>query len=554
MDRNTLLAFFLIALVLLFTPKYMETFGPVVPTEEIDLKNDQNKQGTDTTNAFEKKQINKKNQPRSTKTTSLLAAQHRETLTTIETPLYTALLSSVNGGSIKEFRLKDFLSPDSQSVNTISKTNQNNLEIEIQDLNGDPLPLSANWELTQEPNRLISRSQKSIEYKNELFGGKFIKKTLTFYPESYTIDVDIDFKEIKDFIYRDVKLSWKGGLASTEKDSTDDKTYFKAAVYQGKELEELKVKKGEKETKKLTGATDWGAVRTKYFVSALIPKDPTNIRYAEIFGEAKNNEKYDLSFVFDCFQSSSFILYHGPLEYEKIKNLNVGLDEIMDFGWSFIRPVSKGVLFSLKKMHDYIPNYGVVLILFSVLVKILVFPLTKKSYQSTAAMQQIQPEVNALRDKHKNNPQKLNQATMQLYKEKGVNPLGGCLPMLLQMPLLFALFQVFRTTIELRNEPFVWWIKDLSSPDVIINLPFTVPLYGSHIAFLPILMVISTFIQQKMMSGGIQQPQQKMMQNFMMIFFFLIFNNFPSGLNLYYTLFNILTIAQQKLLPATSPR
>ena len=98
---------------------------------------------------------------------------------------------------------------------------------------------------------------------------------------------------------------------------------------------------------------------------------------------------------------------------------------------------------------------------------------------------------------------------MQLYKNKGVNPLGGCLPMLLQMPLLFALFQVFRTTIELRNEPFIWWIKDLSSPDVIVNLPFTIPLYGSHIAFLPILMGLSTYAQQKMMSGGIQQPQQK---------------------------------------------
>ena len=221
----------------------------------------------------------------------------------------------------------------------------------------------------------------------------------------------------------------------------------------------------------------------------------------------------------------------------------------MDFGWAFIRPISKGVLYALTRMHEHIPNYGFVLIVFSFLVKILVYPLTKKSYQSTSAMQKIQPQVNSLREKYKNNPQKLNQATMQLYKEKGVNPLGGCLPMLLQMPLLFALFIVFRTTIELRNEPFVFWIKDLSSPDVIFSLPFSIPIYGSNVAFLPILMVISTFIQQKMMSGGVQQPQQKMMQYFMTGFFFLIFNTFPSGLNLYYTLFNVLTIAQQKLIP-----
>ena len=120
------------------------------------------------------------------------------------------------------------------------------------------------------------------------------------------------------------------------------------------------------------------------------------------------------------------------------------------------------------------------------------------------------------------------------------------------MPLLFALFVVFRTTIELRSEPFIWWIKDLSSPDTIFNLPFTIPIYGSQVAVLPMLMVVSMFIQQKMMSGGIQQPQQKTMQYLMTAFFFLIFNSFPSGLNLYYTLFNVLTIAQQKLIPPVS--
>ena len=247
-----------------------------------------------------------------------------------------------------------------------------------------------------------------------------------------------------------------------------------------------------------------------------------------------------------------FSLYLGPLEYEKIKDLGVGLDRVMDFGWAFIRPSSKGVLFALKSMHEYIPNYGFVLIVFSFLVKILVYPLTKKSYQSTAAMQVLQPEISALKEKYKNNSQKLNQATMKLYKERGVNPLGGCLPMLLQRPLLFALFVVFRTTIELRSEPFVWWIKDLSSPDAIFDLPFTVPVYGSQVAVLPVFMVVSMFIQQKMMSAARQQPQQKTMQYFMTGFFFLIFNSFPSGLNLYYTLFNILTIAQQKLLPSVS--
>jgi len=547
MDRNTLLAFFLIALVLLFTPKYMEIFSPQKPAAKNESTNITSKNQTDSLPSY--------NGPSALNTklntlSALGGKDYKQTISKIETNLYTAHVSSYSGGSIQSFSLKDFLDSDSMQVNTIAQNKRNNLGVEIQDLNGNPIALDKNWVLIKEPNRLNLSSNNFIEYSLEVFPNKYIRKSLSFFQDSYTVDIKFDFSEVKDMIYRDVRFSWSGGLATTEKDSIDDKAYFKAVVYQGEELEDFKVKENQRESKKLIGSTDWGAIRTKYFVSALIPKTPEAIRFVELLGEFKNQEEYSLSFVFDCFQETSFTLYLGPLEYEKVKALNVDLDEIMDFGWSFIRPISKAVLFSLKRMHDYIPNYGVVLIVFSILVKILVFPLTKKSYQSTSAMQEIQPEVNKLRDKYKNNPQKLNQATMQLYKNKGVNPLGGCLPMFLQMPLLFALFQVFRTTIELRNEPFIWWIKDLSSPDVIVNLPFTIPLYGSHIAFLPILMALSTYAQQKMMSGGIQQPQQKMMQNFMMVFFFLIFNNFPSGLNLYYTLFNVLTIAQQKLLPS----
>ena len=546
MDRNTLLAFFLIALVLLLTPKYMEIFTPKKSLTENELTDLASENQADSLSAFSNGLISN-SKP---KTFLVLDKNdYEQTLTKIETNLYTAQISSYNGGSIQSFLLKDFLSPDSLQVNTIAKNRRSNLKVDIQDLNGDRVALDGNWVLINEPSRLGLGTNILLEYSLEIFPNKKIKKSLSFFPDSYTIDIKFDFSEVKDMIYRDIRFSWGGGLATTEKDSIDDKTYFKTVVYQGEELEDFKVKEGQLETKKLVGSTDWGAIRTKYFVSALIPNTPESIRFVELMGEFKNQEEYSLSFVFDCFQETSFTLYLGPLEYEKVKGLGVELDEIMDFGWSFIRPISKAVLFSLKRMHDYIPNYGLVLIVFSILVKVLVFPLTKKSYQSTSAMQEIQPEVNKLREKYKNNPQKLNQATMQLYKTKGVNPLGGCLPMLLQMPLLLALFQVFRTTIELRNEPFIWWIKDLSSPDVIVNLPFTVPLYGSHIAFLPILMALSTYAQQKMMSGGIQQPQQKMMQNFMLVFFFLIFNNFPSGLNLYYTLFNILTIAQQKLLP-----
>ena len=549
MDRNTLLAFFLIALVLLFTPKYMEIFYP--PAEEtVDSvppsRNSKNpSENLEKTNV-KSKVLNTPSLPFSSESGTI------EKLSTIETSLYKAVVSSRGGGTIKAFFVSNYLGSDSLPVNVVNEAlSYQNLLVSIKDLDGNPVDLSGPWLSKNTSSYQSIKNEETLEYSLEVAPGVFIKKSLVFKPDDYSILVKIHSEDIKNVIHRDMLFSWGGGLSSTEKDTKDDKTYFNSYVYQGGELEELKTKMGEEEKKSFNGETSWCAIRTKYFVAALIPETPTDIRSASLIGAGDSLETHKMSFVLDPHNQNSFVLYLGPLEYERIKSLGAQVDEIMDFGWAFIRPISKGVLYALTRMHEHIPNYGFVLIVFSFLVKVLVFPLTKKSYQSTAAMQKIQPQVNSLREKYKNNPQKLNQATMKLYKERGVNPLGGCLPMLLQMPLLFALFIVFRTTIELRNEPFVFWIKDLSSPDVIFSLPFSIPIYGSNVAFLPILMVISTFIQQKMMSGGVQQPQQKMMQYFMTGFFFLIFNTFPSGLNLYYTLFNVLTIAQQKLIPGT---
>ncbi len=472
---------------------------------------------------------------------------------TIETELYEAVVSSGGGGSILSFSFKNYFDHDSQRVNLINGLNQENLSIRFKDLDGESINLSEPWEYTSSFSGGAIYEAETLVFSTSLSPGKSIEKTLTFHPDTYTIDISVNTTDISDQVFAGVySLGWYGGLTTTEENLTDDQIYFMSYVYQGGELVDLKVGQGESDVQNFNGATDWVAVRTKYFITSLIPDNPSNVTAASMGGSFGDREAYDVSLSLPSSETSSLSLYLGPLEYNRIKEVGRDLERVMNFGWSFIRPISKGVLFVLKKMHDYIPNYGFILILFAVGVKILVYPLTKKSYQSTAAMQKIQPELMALRDKFKNNPQKLQQAQMQLYKEKGVNPLGGCVPMLLQMPLLFALFQVFRTTIELRAEPFIWWIKDLSVPDAVFTLPFSIPIYGAHVAILPILMVVSMYIQQRMMTGGAaQQPQQKTMQYFMTGFFFLIFNSFPSGLNLYYTLFNVLTIAQQKLIPPT---
>ena len=546
MDRNTLTALLLITVVLIITPYYMELISPSPQDTQEYFEDQQN---------AEENSVIYKNYNEDVFTPSgsppLVFSQEDEKTIEIETDLFVARVSSAYGGTIRSFKTKEHLKYDSSLVELISADNKNNLILSYKNFSGEDVVIDGGWVLQEKEDSFLISSTKTFTYINE-FENKKLIKTLTIYPDRFVVDIDIDITAISNnTLGNNFSIEWVGGIPPTEKDSIAEAAYFYSYLYQGGELLDLKVGNGEEFKNNYKGATDWIATRSKYFVVCILDDSKEQFVESAISASFKDKELYNISAQMQSDKTANISLYLGPLEYERIKSLGVNLELVMDFGWAIIRPISKAVLWVLKTMHTAIPNYGVILIIFSILVKIIVYPLTKRSYQSTQAMQSIQPEINTLREKYKNNPTKLNQATMELYKKKGVNPLGTCFPMLLQMPLLFALFTVFRSTIELRGEPFIFWIKDLSAPDVLFYLPFKIPLYGNYVCALPILMALSMYAQQRMMqptnTTGPQADQQKMMQYFMMGFFFLLFNSFPSGLNLYYTLFNILTIAQQKL-------
>ena len=542
MDRNTLTALLLITLVLVLTPYYMELVSPA-PQPQYESLDGETIDSFDNDTPIE----NKTNDlPQQLFDLGSLTTIENKTII-VESDLYIAKLSSASGGSVVSFKIKDHLFPDSSFVDLATPENKNNLLISFRGVDGDIINLRDGWVQSVAIDSIYLVEPETITYTNKL-GEKTITKTITLYPDDFIMDIDIDASSVSaDILGGSFLFSWPGGLPTTEKDTTTEKTYFGAYLQQGGELLDIKAGSGEAFNNEYKGQTDWAAIRTKYFVAALLDNGENQIVGSTISASNKGKELYDIGIELPANERVAVSLYLGPLEYDRIKSLNTNLESIMNFGWAIIRPISKGVLWTLKSMHVYIPNYGVILIIFSIMVKLIVYPLTKKSYESTKAMQAIQPEISTLRDKHKNNPTKLNKATMELYKKKGVNPMGSCLPILLHMPLLIALFTVFRSTIELRGKPFVFWINDLSAPDIIFNLPFKVPIYGDYVCALPIIMALSMYAQQKMMTvGGPQQEQQKMMQYFMMGFFFLLFNSFPSGLNLYYTLFNLLTIIQQK--------
>ena len=563
MDRNTITAFLFIAIILILYPLYLEFITP----EKIKTRDGEIQTSSQYEIATEKitEKIETENaEEMAGDRYTVYDPPSEEKNITINSNLYQAIISTIGGGSIVSFRLKHHLLKNDSTVNLIDDNNKRNLYLSFVSIDGDLIVLKKPWEtdvslkkidVTEKSETIVF--QQKVVYNNQNY---LIKKSLTFYPNSYIIDMFLNLSELSDIIHLgNYAVTWSGGLPQTENNPKDELTYFGGYVYQaGKPYAFEKLSSGIKNDPtywgKVSGNTDWIAVRSKYFVSALIPETGTGPVEVNLGKVNDNQNVYNYKAHFQANEPGSRLsLYLGPLEYKRIKDLGVGLSSMMNFGIAPIRPISKGVLWLLKFLHQFIPNYGLVLVLFSILVKILVYPLTKKSYKSTKEMQAIQPLVAELKEKHKKDPTKLNKATMALYKEHGVNPLGGCLPLLLQMPLLFALFQVFRSTIELRNAPFVFWINDLSSPDIIYHLPFSLPVYGGHIAVLPLIMGVTMFLQQKMMPTQ-ASGQQKFMSYFMTGFFILLFNNFPSGLNLYYTLFNVFTILQQKFLtPSQQP-
>lgn len=552
MDKKTVAAFFLIALILMAMPYYYEFLG-LAPSSSENIKEPKT---IENPSFLENEGFSKSLQYDSIPQNSF-GSDLDEFIIFVDSPIYIASISSRNGGSITSFLLKDYLLNDTSFVNLVDRDfNDDNLLLEFTDFNGNQISLSEFWSIKNSFNNKDTISIDSpfmLSFSSSIMGQQ-ARKSLTFYPNNYTIKVSMDLQKISDkYISQErFTLNWNGGITSTEPNKKDEASFFAANLSQGKEISKHGGKHGKVVSS--TGRTDWAAVRSKYFTAAIIPISTSN------YGVVRANENtlskatinqdvpvYNFGVGFSSAAPAEALIYLGPLQYDSIKALGVGLENTLSLGLAPIRFIGRAVLLLLVNLHSVIPNYGIVLIVFSVIIKILVYPLTKKSYQSMKDIQTIQPEVTKLREKFKSDPQKLNQATMNLYKEHGVNPLGGCLPMLLQMPLLFALFIVFRSTIELRGAPFIFWISDLSQPDALIPLPFSLPLYGDQISLLPLLMGVSMFVQQKMTTSQ-ANPQQKMMTQFMSVFFIILFNQFPSGLNLYYTLFNVLTILQQKYL------
>jgi YidC/Oxa1 family membrane protein insertase len=353
----------------------------------------------------------------------------------------------------------------------------------------------------------------------------FLKKVFIFYPNSYLIDFRIE--SLREEPYG-ATIDFGAGLASTEKDKREEKMYKSMVALLGETYERLDLRKIKEEKSSIEGAVKWAGIKSKYFLFLMIPKEDAleKITYWNL-----DKETIGLTLSAKKKKSNEFSLYFGPCDYYILKEMGEGLERVVYFGWNWIAPISKVIFFIFTGIHRVVANYGVVIIIFSVIMMVIFFPLTFRSHASMRRMQKLQPKMDAIRKKYKEDPQKMNAEIMKLYSQNKVNPVGGCLPLLFQMPIFFALYAVLRSTIELRRAPFMLWIKDLSARD-----PYFI---------LPVLMGIAMFVQQKF---TVTDPRQKMMTYFMPIFLVFIFARLPSGIVLYWLVYNLLSILQQYLI------
>jgi len=408
---------------------------------------------------------------------------------------------------------------------------------------------------------LSEKDSLEIRFSLKLDNEKSIIKKYKFYSNAYTIESDIELIGMKELVSNNsYDILWNPGIRFVEENTTNEANYSNASIYYGEEMVVFDApSSGEKINADFNGRVDWIAIRNKYFAIVVIPLKPADTEGAYLEGQTVlfNNggmkEIYSarliVPFKEEELDKKSFRIYIGPVDYDLLKGIGYNLESLVDFGTFFglkfiVRPIAEFVLLPLFNfIHRFIPNYGFVIIVFSLIIKIVVYPLTRKSYQSMKKMQLLQPKILEIKEKFKDDPQKMNKETMKLYSTYGVNPAGGCLPLLLQMPIFIALWGLFQAAIELRQQPFIFWIKDLSQPDVIFDLGTKLPIFGiQQISGLALLMGITTFVQQKM---SVKDPKQQALVYIMPVMLTILFMTFPSGLNLYYFMFNVFSIAQQ---------
>jgi YidC/Oxa1 family membrane protein insertase len=579
MDRRTILAFGLIFLILMTSNYLLSKFYSEDPEEiaadstfvamenEIPEEqpfsiaspviNDNDSNNPQTDNDSPPAEINNAEEA------SAIVGQGMEKTITVTSPLYEMEISTL-GGRVVSYKCTGYNSylggpvqlipediPQEGNEAVLFRRGEINLKNVIYNTDDGDINMSE------------GEGVRSLTLTTRTAGGMELSKILTFNPDEYGIQVAfvltaVDAAAAEKALNllgspEEFRFGWNAGLALTERVQKMELPALRTVARLGDDYTYKKRMNLEKDEAKVTesfkGTIHFAGIQNRYFTAAgIVPgSEGENVVEGRIL-LGGNKELVTQSWAIELpalpsntgdIAVANMDLYIGPMIEGLLTPYDRGLEKAMDLGWKLFRPISEVVLMGMDWMHKYISNYGIIIIIFSILTKLMFYPLTKSSTESMKKMQEVQPKLKALQEKYKDDKEKLNAATMALYKDEKVNPLAGCLPLLLQSPVFIALYQAFSHTIALRGQPFFGWITDLSQPDAITQLPFALPFLGSDLNVLPILMSVAMYYQSKFTpnTGGGQMAAMTTMMPILMVF---IFYNMPSGLVLYWLINTIM--------------
>ena len=550
MEKRTILAFVLSFMVLLIWMQFSAR-KPVTSVDENKIAEEQVDKDVKSVGSTQIQPQANQNEDQNQDEKILSTSEEEEKIITVETPLYIATFSS-RGPSLTGIKLKKYrttVEPDSPPVeiftaqeylknyvsfyfNTLNIKNRNNL---VFTTDKDSIVLGQNQE----------REDISFRYKTP--DGITLEQVFSFSSEGYDISVKISLMNQSgdpiqgniESVINDLPPTTKGRYYS----------FTGAAVYLDNELKDFKPGKlDDKKKPDLTGNIDWFAYENDYFISAVAPEETKESRFTGLLQPSGvvTATHFSAPIELPSFSeiSKKYSLFLGPKDISIIEKFGHKLDKAIDYG--FFSIIAGPLHYVLNFFNRFLHNYGFSIILLTIIIKIIFWPLTHKSQKSMKEMQKLQPLMAKIREKYKDNREMMNKELMGLYRTYKVNPMSGCLPMLIQIPVFFALYRVLGSSIELRHAPFALWINDLSAPDRLFNFPFSIPFmdppYG--IPVLTLLMGASMFLQQKL-QPMVGDPSQAKIMMFMPIMFTVMFINFPSGLVVYWLTQNILSIGQQ---------
>ena len=464
----------------------------------------------------------------------------------LERPLYLVELSN-QGAALRDWELTQYRDRHGDPIRLASRD-------DALATAATPFTELALGDLSQQMWRVESRSDTEVRFGWDR-GGVSLRKTYQFSDDGYDFRLRID---VSNHSQAAIAPAFLVEMPLLERAGNDFREQTASALHVGK-VESTPLaslgsagffgwmsgRKGG-EAIEFAGEIDWAGVQTPYFLSAAFPDQPaaarTRVRTIEPHKRGAVEIYFDpVSLAPLQSATREYRVYLGPKEITRLEAFGPAAIASVDLGWSFVHPMTRAFGWLLAVLHSFIPNYGWSIILLTILVRAAMTPLTVKQMRSMERMRRIQPMIKEIQEKHADDRQKQSEAMMSLYRQEKVNPLGGCFPMLLQLPVFIGLFYALRSSIQLRQAPFFGWIDDLAAPDLL----FTIPGAELPVRVLPLLMGASMFVQQKMTPVQVDPAQARMMLIMMPLMMTVVSYSFPSGLVLYWMMSNVLAIAQQ---------